>query len=481
VSLRSRLALVLSLVAVPLVAAMTWARGVLDYRAEVEALHGFIEGRMEDGRGPCEADPARFPPPRHGGPRGARFAPGRPADGLRDGPPPDGRRPPPRNEPDGPPIDLFAYGEDFVSANPRAPSFPAGLRQALEAGADRADEEFLEDGRSGLRVAARMGWGESPCSIVMAIRPGVGPHWLTRNQVITAGALAFALTLAVFLAAGPIVRRVRTLQGEVRRSAREGYSTPVTVTGSDEIAQLAQEFNDAAEEVRRQFRAVEDREQALRSFVANTTHDVMIPMTVLQGHLSALRDAEGHPDPEVLRDAMEEVHYMTSLIQNLSASAKLEAGEPAVEFGAVDLNALVERVVARHAPIARQKGIELNFASPEEAIAARGDVTLLEQAVSNLVHNAVRYGESGGHVALLLESRKNGTWSLRVLDDGPGITDELIERLMQRSIRGDEARSRHPEGQGLGLHIALEVARRHGFTLELRRSEYGGLEAELRG
>lgn len=66
-------------------------------------------------------------------------------------------------------------------------------------------------------------------------------------------------------------------------------------------------------------------------------------------------------------------------------------------------------------------------------------------------------------------------------DDGPGIDDALVEQLVKRAVRGDEARSRHPEGQGLGLHIALEVARRHGFALELRRSEYGGLEAELRG
>jgi signal transduction histidine kinase len=77
---------------------------------------------------------------------------------------------------------------------------------------------------------------------------------------------------------------------------------------------------------------------------------------------------------------------------------------------------------------------------------AQADVTLLEQAVSNLAHNAVRYGDAGGHVAIVL--------------------------------RSDQARSRHPDGQGLGLHIALEVARRHGFQLDFRRSEFGGLEAE---
>ena len=85
-----------------------------------------------------------------------------------------------------------------------------------------------------------------------------------------------------------------------------------------------------------------------------------IPMTVLKGHLSALRNTEGGLDPEVLHDAMEEVQYITSLLQDLGASAKLEAGELAVEQGKVDMNAIMERVVARHSPIARQKGVEPN-------------------------------------------------------------------------------------------------------------------------
>jgi signal transduction histidine kinase len=207
----------------------------------------------------------------------------------------------------------------------------------------------------------------------------------------------------------------------------------------------------------------------------------MIPMTVLQGHLAALRDGSGAPDPEHLRGAMEEVQYITSLIQNLGASAKLETGERTIERGDVPLNALVERVVARHAPLARQKGLELDFAVPEEELVVQGDITLLEQAVGNLVQNAVRYVPTGGHVALLLDGETRGAWSLRVIDDGPGVDEELIDRLQQRSFRGDEARARYPEGQGLGLHIAMEVARRHGFELELRRSEHGGLEAILRG
>ncbi|KAA3611830.1 MAG: sensor histidine kinase [Planctomycetota bacterium] len=470
--LRLRLVFALAAVSVPLVAGLVWFRGTLDYRAEVDAIHRFLLGRMEDGRAACEADPERFPHPprrRRPGPRGE----GRPEPGFSGRP----------NQPQasGPMLELFAYGPDFISANQHAPAFPAKLKQALEDGAKRADERISEGERSGIRVAARMPWGKGPCAIVLVTRAGLGPYWLNRNQWIAAVALVFGMTLAVFVAAGPIVTRIRRLTAEVRQSSQSRYATPVTVSGKDEISELAHEFNRAGQVVQKQWQAVEARAEALRAFVANTTHDVMIPMTVLQGHLSALRAADGPPDPKLLHDAMAETQYVTSLLQNLGASAKLEAGELVVEDGLVDLNALVDRVVARHAPIAKQKRMELNSAVPEKVVAVNGDLTLLEQAVSNLVHNAVRYGVEGGHVALLLDGEGEGGWRLRVIDDGPGIEESKIVALLQRSQRGVQARRRHPEGQGLGLHIAQEVARRHNLGFHLRPSEYGGLEAELAG
>ena len=189
----------------------------------------------------------------------------------------------------------------------------------------------------------------------------------------------------------------------------------------------------------------------------------------------------GDQDQAVLREAMEEVQYITSLLQNLSACAKLESGETELSMGAVDLNGLVERVVARHSPIAKQKQVELGCGVPAEPTIVQGDVTLLEQAISNLVHNAVRYVDPEGHVAMTLDTLTQGRWTLKVIDDGPGIDEAQVQNLMKRSFRGDGARTRYPEGQGLGLHIALEVVRRHDYRLDFGRSEYGGLVATLSG
>jgi signal transduction histidine kinase len=208
----------------------------------------------------------------------------------------------------------------------------------------------------------------------------------------------------------------------------------------------------------------------------------MIPLTVLKGHLATLQERlAGSPADPVMTRAMDEAHYIGALLQNLSAVAKLDAAEPSLHSSDVDLNALVDRVMGRHRPIAEQQQVEIASAVPDEPVIVRGDVTLIEQAAGNLVYNAIRHNRAGGHVAVVLEAGRAGVFQLRVVDDGPGIPAEELSRLVERGFRGNEARTRTPDGQGLGLYIVQRVADLHGWKLRFRAADGGGLEAELTG
>ena len=179
---------------------------------------------------------------------------------------------------------------------------------------------------------------------------------------------------------------------------------------------------------------------------------------------------------------MAEAHSIASILHTLAVVAKLDAGEPQLQRGVVDLTALVARVMGRHRPIARQLGVSLESAAPDDPLTAQADVTLLEQAVGNLVYNAVRHNKAGGHVAVILEPAEEGAnFKVCVVDDGPGIPAHELARITERAFRGGAARSRAPEGQGLGLHITHRVAALHGFSLIFKQSEYGGLQVELAG
>ena len=177
--------------------------------------------------------------------------------------------------------------------------------------------------------------------------------------------------------------------------------------------------------------------------------------------------------------SIEESQYLGSLLHNLNAASRLEATEGLAHQDTIDLNRLVERVVDRHRPIARRRQIALEVAVPERPVEVQGDLTLLEQALSNLVQNAVRYNRATGHVAVALHG-DGKRWALDVIDDGPGIPEEDRSQVLDPSFRGSVARTRHPHGMGLGLHIVSDVARRHGFTLALTETEDGGLTATLR-
>ncbi|MFT7679523.1 MAG: signal transduction histidine kinase, partial [Planctomycetota bacterium] len=188
-------------------------------------------------------------------------------------------------------------------------------------------------------------------------------------------------------------------------------------------------------------------------------------------------------NPAALSGAMEEAHYVAAILRNLSTVARLEAGEQALERGDVDLGAVVERSVARHLAIARQLNVSLESSVPAETLTVVGNVTLLEEAVSNLVHNALRYNHAGGHVAVVLgtsEAAREGDYWLRVVDDGPGIAPNDLAQLTARAGRSDSARERHPDGRGLGLHIVLDVAARHDLEVSFDKGPEGGLEVTLR-
>ncbi|MBL8862210.1 MAG: HAMP domain-containing histidine kinase [Planctomycetes bacterium] len=498
--LATRLVLTLLVTAAPLTLGLAAWREHAARNAELEALVDYARGRMESGgRAACELDPENYQDPPRLAPAERRLGGPPPRDPL--GPGTGGAPRPPRARPPRPDVEaaravlpsrfeLWAYNPDYRSDNPFAPALDPTLRAEIQAGAQVASGAFVLPERAGLpraggrQALVRMRWDEGPCALVLARRidleAGAGERI---DRFVVPALLAVALVLTTLLAFLPIVRRVRALTAGVRRSASSGYAEPVGADGSDELSELARAFDTAGSAVREQVGRLERRERSLREFVENTTHDVMLPLTVLQGHLVALErraSAGAAADPGRVREAQEEAHYLGSLLENLGAAARLEAEELPLVRHPTSLNRLIERAVGRQATIARGRGVELVHALPGEEVLVAADVTLLERALSNLVQNAVRYGREGGHVAVVLDL-DGADFVLRVLDDGPGVSDEELTRLQERSYRTEAARRRHPTGTGLGLSIAKEVAERHGFRFELRRSDAGGLEAFLRG
>ncbi|AWV91020.1 HAMP domain-containing sensor histidine kinase [Bradymonas sediminis] len=379
---------------------------------------------------------------------------------------------------------IYGYGPDYRSANPQAPPLPGDVVEALRAGEETASASFWR--RSPYAGVSAVGtqWEDSPCSALAVFWPhhvGRGPGRFARDIALQTFVAFMVLLLTALIAAGPIVRRIRRLTEAIEEAGGPDYQVKEETDADDEIGELARAFNTAGERVSETVSQLEARDRALTEYIANTTHDLAIPLTVLQHRLSKLQKQLEASDDRALADAaMEEAHYIAALITNMGAAARLDRTGEELTVHPCDLCELVERVVSRFEPLAEQKEIELNWAVPPERLESRCDSTLVEQALSNFVQNAIQYNSAGGHISVLLEDARpsdgRGGFELRVLDDGPGVPEELLARLTERSFRMDESRTRQPGGQGFGLSIAQRVVELHGWSLKLQNGAEGGLE-----
>jgi two-component system phosphate regulon sensor histidine kinase PhoR len=214
-------------------------------------------------------------------------------------------------------------------------------------------------------------------------------------------------------------------------------------------------------------------EQMRKDFVANASHELRSPLTVISGYLDELANEEGiGPEwREPVADMRRQALRMREIVEDLLELSRLEATADEAPMTPVDMPALLERL-AREAgqPGSEAPKFELQV---EQACLLRGNETELYSVASNLISNAVKYTPAGGTVTIVW-GRENGGARLVVRDTGIGIAPEHLPRLTERFYRVDRARARAKGGSGLGLSIVKHGLQRHGGRLEIESEEGRG-------
>lgn len=371
--------------------------------------------------------------------------------------------------------EAFAYNADRTSVNPAAPPFDPQLELYLWLGDDQSARFFPNDERWHGAIA----WGTGrpgACAVVMLhyrVREDM-PAILVRQTAIATLLMVMVSTwLALVVAVRPLLRALERLMDATDRVGRVDYVSPVGA--AQELAPLARVLDEAHGRVVEERSAEEARRAALERHLADVAHDLRTPLAALQLRLEAIRAGDDQVDA-----AVEDVVYVGMLTENLHLASRFRDGGPARASATCDLGAVVERVAARFSVLARPRGVEVHSATPDGPVWARVEQVHAEQAIANLVHNAVAYSSQGGHVAVVLD-RVDGGFELRVLDDGPGVEMKDWPRLTERTFRADAARARDGRGHGLGLAITGEVCRRAGWTLRFGPNEPRGFVVTLSG
>jgi signal transduction histidine kinase/CheY-like chemotaxis protein len=241
-----------------------------------------------------------------------------------------------------------------------------------------------------------------------------------------------------------------------------------------EVARRTAELRERTEAIARQAAQLEEQSRALREvdaaktrFVASLSHELRTPLMLVMDPLAELAESEPGAAGERLRIALRNARRLQDLVEQLFTVVRLDGGRLPLRARRLAVEPFLRDLVDRHRPLAEDRGLSVSVeAAPVEVWADRD---LLEQAVGNLIGNALKFTPRGGRIGLSAAAAADRI-VIEVADDGPGVAPQDAERIFERWTRAEPAQA---EGAGIGLSLAREIAELHGGELTLAPSERG--------
>jgi two-component system OmpR family sensor kinase len=370
---------------------------------------------------------------------------------------------------------VYVATRDKMFSNTTGP-LPAVIRlTALSAWGRR--RLTLDDGVPPIASAPVVFEGRFVGLVMVVLRPPTAPQKtgialprelrvllrLPSTLALTGAAVVVALVL--FYQAR---RRLRALERAAQRLGDGDLSARAPQKGGDEIARVAAAFNRMAGELERRDAALRTSDALRRQMMADVSHELKTPLTAMRGYIETLRM------PEVVLDADRRDRYcetidretrrLERIVKDLLDLARYEHGSVVLHQRLFDVERLFEHVVGRHEREAQNNGVALHLHVDAHTDQVVADPDRIEQAIENLVGNALRHTPAGGSVTLRA-TQADGVATLSVTDTGAGIAPEHLPLVFERFYKVDESRGAGSTGSGLGLSITKAIVERHGGTI----------------
>ena len=235
--------------------------------------------------------------------------------------------------------------------------------------------------------------------------------------------------------------------------------------GPPEFRRLAQSFNRMTEELER-------LEVQRQNLTADVAHELRTPLHIIQGNLEGILDGVYEPSQEQVQNLVDEIHLLTRLVNDLQTLSLVEAGELPLKYEKVNLAELIHDINTSFSGQMDAAGVKLIIETPAGPLIIEADPERLDQIVSNLILNALRYTQSGGTITLKVEAADQCV-RIIIKDNGEGIQPDDMPFIFDRFWKGDRSRSRvDGSGSGLGLAISRKLVESHGGQITVE-SELG--------
>ncbi|QVQ54857.1 HAMP domain-containing histidine kinase [Spiractinospora alimapuensis] len=295
---------------------------------------------------------------------------------------------------------------------------------------------------------------------------------------------AFALILLLAAIASLVTRQVVTPVREAARSAERLSSGDLAermqVRGEDDLARLAESFNDMAWNLQEKIQELEELSKVQRQFVSDVSHELRTPLTTIRMAGDLLYDDRDELDPTMARSVellQSQLQRFEELLADLLEISRHDAGAVTLSVETADLRDLVMEAAGDAEQLAERRGITIQLRLPAEPCTADVDVRRINRILRNLIVNAVEHSENKDIVVAAAADAH--AVAVAVRDFGVGLREEEAQLCFDRFWRADPARTRTTGGTGLGLSIAKEDAQLHGGWLQAWGSPGKGSQFRL--
>jgi len=278
--------------------------------------------------------------------------------------------------------------------------------------------------------------------------------------------------LMAFVLSRHLLKPIQQLSQGAHALASRRFETRIDARSSDELGELASDFNKMAN-------TLERYEYMRRQWISDVSHELRTPLAVLRGEVEAVLDGVRDIRRETLESLHTEIMLLTKIVNDLHALTIIESEGLSMARSPVNIMQTTADILGAYRASFWEQNIELINELPESAvITVRGDADRLSQVFSNIFENTLRYTDSPGKVRIR-HNVKNGDLSLFIEDSAPGVAESALPFIFDRLYRADSSRSRTKGGSGLGLAICKAIIETIGGHITANRSSLGGLQIEI--
>lgn len=368
---------------------------------------------------------------------------------------------------------VFFAGDDGIIANEETMAYPESITAELQNNStisryDDLDGFFNEKYRTYIQTITTKEGKVVGSVMVSAMSSDMDEllEAMIKTIVMSTLWLMLAALVAVYFITERLVSPLRAMSKAAKEFAAGHFDVRVEVSGNDEVAELADAFNNMAN-------SLQHSEETRRLFLANVSHDLRTPMTTISGFIESILDGAIPQDkiPHYLEVIASEVKRLSRLVSSLLDITKIQAGERKFNKAPFDICNMAREIIISSEQRLEDKKLDVEFDADRDNIFVSADRDAIHQVLYNICDNAIKFAREGGKYIVSIKE-VNQKVAVSVYNEGEGISPEDLPYVFDRFYKSDKSRGLDKTGVGLGLYISRTIIEAHNEKINVE-SEHG--------